>query len=84
MKTRRTTDITGVLGGVWRVCVSPGVHLQPGLQLAGLGGVDSRQDVAALDVDDLHRQVAHLTALIQRLNEGQRSTQSLLRYITAP
>lgn len=54
--------------------VSPRVHLQPGVQLSGFGSVHSRQDVPAVHVDDLHGQVAHLTRLIQRLQERRGGT----------
>lgn len=47
----------------------PWVHFKPGLQLAGFRCLDSSQDLPTVHVDDLHRQVAHLTGLIQRLRE---------------
>lgn len=53
--------------------VSPRVHLQPGLQLSGFRSIHSCQDVPTVYVDDLHRQVTHLTCLIQRLQRGRRT-----------
>lgn len=53
--------------------VSPRVHLQPGLQLSSFRSIHSCQDVPTVYVDDLHRQVTHLTCLIQRLQRGRRT-----------
>lgn len=44
--------------------VSPGVHLQPGVQLSGLWSVHPGQNVSTVDMDDFDRQVTHLTGLI--------------------
>lgn len=46
---------------------SPWVHFQPRLQLSCFRSVHSGQDVAAVDMDDLDREVTHLAGLIQRL-----------------
>lgn len=49
--------------------VSPRVHLQPRVQLSGFWSVHPGQNVSTVDMDDFHRQVTHLTGLIQRLRE---------------
>lgn len=63
---------------------SPRVHLQPGIQLSRFGSIHSAQDLPAVHVDHLHRQVAHLTCLIQRLGEKERQQTRTCKFNSTP
>lgn len=63
----KKTALLGVLGVKADIRRSPGVHLQPGIQLSSFRSIHSAQDLPAVHVNHLYRQVTHLTRLVQRL-----------------
>lgn len=48
---------------------SPWVHFQPCFQLSSLGSINACQDIPAVNMDDLNRQVTHLACFIQGLQQ---------------
>lgn len=50
----------------------PGVHLKPGLQLAGFGSISSLQHFSSLGLNHFDWQLAHLAAVIHGLQDNKK------------